>query len=199
MTDRDGSGESRWAGYGRREEEQPAERYEPMPAFTALPRWLWRKLPRWGRAALLLLAVAAIAGIVVSIPGIVASKRSAGEHERRLERAARRRVALDQAPHVRALRVGDPPAAQLRGAILGDARVRTRRGVIKGPIVNVGCTPVAPTRSGRTAYSCEAESPAFKYPFLGVTDTARRTVTWCKRDPPAEQSLDVPVDKRCSL
>jgi hypothetical protein len=198
MSDRDDSRESRWAGYGRHDEESP-ERYEPMPAFTALPRWLWRKLPRWGRAAVLLLAVAAIAGIAVSIPGIVASKRSTGAHERRLERAARRRVALDQAPRVRALRSGASPGAQLRGAVLGDARDRARRGVIKGPIVSVSCTPVAPARSGRTAYACEAESPAFKYPFLGVTDTVRRTVMWCKRDPPAEQSLDVPVDKRCSL
>jgi hypothetical protein len=194
----DADRDSRWAGYGQRGQE-PTERYEPMPPLIELPRWLWRKLPRWGRAAALLLAAAAIAGIVAAMPGTVASKRSAKQEGQRIQREARRRLALDQRPNFRSLRTGSAPIAQLRHAILDDARQRARRRLIAGPIVSVTCTRVASDRSGRTAFACAAETPVFKYPFQGVTDTAHRTVTWCKRDPPAEQSLDVPLDERCSF
>ena len=193
-------GRSGWVGYGDRTEPDGGH-YEPLPSLPQVPLWLWRKMPRWGHIALVVVVAAAGAVLVASIPGIVAGKRKERREARLTEQSVRLRIARDQRPRAASLRASAPAVSQLERAILADARRRASAGTIEGPVVGVSCAPVAPPRAGRTAFDCHAEGRAFAYPFQGVTDTAHRTMTWCKRDPPpsGDQSLDVKVSKRCSL
>jgi len=62
-----------------------------MPGITGLPGFLWRKLPRAGKAVVVALAVAAVAAVAISIPFVVAGKEDGRERE--LSGAAKAREA----------------------------------------------------------------------------------------------------------
>src|SRR5215211_6735872 len=60
------------------------DRYEPLPGFAGLPRWLWRKIPPAGRVAVGLFPLVAVAVALLLAPGIDESKdkRARAESER---------------------------------------------------------------------------------------------------------------------
>jgi hypothetical protein len=173
-----------------------AERYEPLPGVVELPGWIWRKLGRRGRIAVLasLLAVAALAAALA--PGILESKEEQAETERR-QRAERRallirRLEAEQRPRFRRSSAVAPPGAgaeerlgaratlmdELSAALLADARRRVRRGDLDGPIRRVGCEPFPRTVDGvgadqdlsrrRGRYSCVAVTAEFEAGVEGV-------------------------------
>jgi hypothetical protein len=122
------------------------QRYEPLPGLLGLPRFAWRRIPRAGRIALMVLAAMLLVSAVVATPLIVTGKRE-GADERRREAAAQRakevrRLRADQAPH-RSRAAGAPRAPEaarhaaivsaLERAITADARARRRQGSLTGP------------------------------------------------------------------
>ncbi|HKP21589.1 MAG TPA: hypothetical protein VJT68_08720, partial [Thermoleophilaceae bacterium] len=50
------------------------DRYEPLPGFFELPRWLWRKLPLAGKLAVAALAAGLVVLAIVVSPVIQESK-----------------------------------------------------------------------------------------------------------------------------
>ena len=131
------------------------ELYEPLPDLAALPGWLWRKTSRPVRVAIGLVLVGAIVAAVLVAPGIGQSKReretaeahARAEHHARLVRAQR----IEQTPRFRETRQIDPGTgaasarlaarvrlvADMRPAILADARRRERAGELDGPLRRV--------------------------------------------------------------
>lgn len=106
------------------------ERYEPLPPITRVPAFLWRKLPRAGKAAVVLAAGAVVAATALAAPGIRDAIRDDEARERqeaadrRAARIARLRVLVR--PRVAQVRIGyGPGLADLRAAIARDARRRT--------------------------------------------------------------------------
>jgi hypothetical protein len=133
------------------------EFYEPLPDLAALPAWLWRRTSRPVRVALGVVLTGAIVAAVLLAPGIGASKRereaaearARAEHHARLVHAQR----IEQTPRYRATRHIDPAkgavsarlaarvqlVANMRSAILADARRRERAGELDGPMRRVEC------------------------------------------------------------
>jgi hypothetical protein len=124
------------------------QRYEPLPGLLGLPRFVWRRTPRAGRIALVVLAGAAVVGTAIAIPFIATGKREGAADERRANAAAKaraeRRLRADQAPHRgRAAHAPRAPQAAreaavttaLERAITADARARFRAGRLPGPAV----------------------------------------------------------------
>jgi hypothetical protein len=128
-----------------------SDRYEPLPGFTELPGWLWRKTGRGVRIAVAVSLLAAIATAVALTPEIRESEqRRAGAQQReRLEQRARQAEELEVEMRPRFGRSDPAPDLQARaalmdeviGAIGGDARQRVRRGELNGPIRRVRCEP----------------------------------------------------------
>src|SRR5918996_6462303 len=69
-----------------------SDRYEPLPGVAGMPKWLWGKLPRWGRIAVGLVPVAIVALILLLGPGIDESKdrRAEAERQQRAQQTAER-------------------------------------------------------------------------------------------------------------
>ena len=55
------------------------DRYEPLPGLAQLPAFIWRKLPRAGKAAVVVAALGAVALAIALSPAI---ERSKEEHAR---------------------------------------------------------------------------------------------------------------------
>jgi hypothetical protein len=135
------------------------DRYEPLPGFTEMPVWLWRRAGRGVRIAAGLFVLLCVGVTAAVAPAIDDSKDERAATERR-ERAAQhaaliRRLNVEQRPLFGRSRsvaaAGAPPGRQLEaragaladlsGAILADARARVRRGKLDGPIRRVACSP----------------------------------------------------------
>ena len=132
------------------DDRQP-ERYEPLPGVIDLPGWLWRRMPGWARAGLIV-AVMAIVGVGVAIaPGIRESRqeREQAEREERLKLRAEReaRIRREQRPVFVDGRPAEDVAARralvdsVSEAVLTDARTRVTNGRLEGPIRSVECEP----------------------------------------------------------
>jgi hypothetical protein len=67
----------------------PPDRYEPLPGFTEMPMWLWRKTSRGLRIAAGVFVLAAIGVTAAVAPAIDESKDERAATERR-EQAAKR-------------------------------------------------------------------------------------------------------------
>jgi hypothetical protein len=173
----------------------PPDRYEPLPGFTEMPLWLWRRTRRGARIAAGVLVLVA-AGLAAAIaPAIDESKDERAASERR-ERAAQhaqliRRLNAEQRPHFgrsasvaaagatarRRLAARAGVMSDLSAAILADARARVRRGRLDGPIRRVDCSPFPRTVGGvapeddlsrrRGRYSCIAVTADFDRGALG--------------------------------
>ncbi len=163
----------------------PPDRYEPLPGIAALPKWIWRKLPRAGRVALALLPVVAIALIVALGPGIDESKdeRARTEQARLTQFEAERvaRLRAEQRPRFRrgAAAGGDLAAraalvAALPPAIEADARRRVAAGFLDGPIRSVECEPYPRSVDGRGAH-LDPSRPTGRYACLAVTREVQAT------------------------
>jgi hypothetical protein len=168
----------------------PTQRYEPLPGFAELPGWIFRKLGRRGRVAIVLAFIGLIALALALAPMLRESKQQRAASERRERAALReraiRRLQAEQRPRFRVsdslAPVGAAPGTRLeaRGALMdelsaaieADARRRVRRGALEGPILGVDCEPFPRTlagvgadrdlsrRSGR--YACLVATSRFK-------------------------------------
>jgi hypothetical protein len=163
-----------------------ADRYEPLPGIVHLPTWLWERMGRGTRIALLVAVLATVGGLAVAVPGMLESKEERAEAERR-ERAERRAELIrglerEQRPRFRRFpRVAPPGAApeeQLAGRaalmealaaeILADARERVRRGQLDGPIRRVECEPFPRSVDGVGADE-DLSRPVGRYSCVAVT------------------------------
>jgi hypothetical protein len=156
-----------------------ADRYEPLPGITALPGWIWRKLPPAGRIALALLSFLAIVLALLLAPGIDRSKdeRARAEQERLARLRAERieRLQAEQRPRTgRGAPAGENVerraalAAALSGAIEADARRRAAAGELDGPIRSVECEAYPRTAAGDPAHR-DPSLATGRYSCLAVT------------------------------
>ena len=170
------------------------DRYQPLPGLLGLPAFLWRKLSRGARVAIVVGIAAAVAvTLAVVVPNINHAKRTHAAAEARAHAAAvaaeRRRLTEDQRPHHAAIASRSSAVAELQGAITADARARARRGALPGPAVRrTRCQPAALDRAGRAAlaaggrlFDCLALTPGSgAFGFVAVVDYRDRRLTWCK-------------------
>lgn len=161
-------------------EPSPPERYEPLPGVTALPGWIWRRLPPAGKVVVVLAPLAAIVLALALAPGIDRTKeeRRQAQAERQARQRAEReaRLRIEQRP-----RFGRGPAAgsdiPKRTSLLGDAqaaveidaRRRVAAGTLRGPIRGVECEPFPRTLEGRGAH-LDPASEKGRYACLAVTN-----------------------------
>ena len=128
------------------------ERYEPMPGILDLPGWLWRRMPRWAKAALVLSLVGLIALALIIGPDIreTKSEREQAEQQQRerAHKANEARLRREQRPRFvngPAATSGVPARRRLVDAasasMLADARRRVAAGQLRGPIEGVECEP----------------------------------------------------------
>jgi len=135
------------------------DRYEPIPGFTELPQWLWRRMGRGTRIAVGVFVLAVIALTAALAPAIQQSKEERAATERRERAAAHakliRTLKAEQRPRFARSAAVAPAGAtdeqrlaaraqvmgDLAASILADARRRVRRGDFEGPIRRVSCTP----------------------------------------------------------
>ena len=169
---------------------QEPDRYDPLPGFLELPGWLWRRMGRGARIALVAVLLGGLALAVALAPSIRESKESRAEREAR-ERTEHRerlvqRLRAEQRPRFRRSASVAPPGApdarrlaarrrlmaELRAEILADARVRIRRGELDGPVLRVECERFPRSVDGRGAeadlgrrrgnYACTAVGSEFE-------------------------------------
>lgn len=156
------------------------DRYEPLPGITALPGWIWRRLPLAGKIGVALLPLAAIALALALAPGIDQTKqeRQRAQAERQARERAEREAQLraEQRP-----RFGRGAAAgsdirrrtsllrDARAAVEVDARRRVAAGALDGPIRRVECEPYPRTLEGRGAH-LDPASEKGRYACLAVTN-----------------------------
>jgi hypothetical protein len=175
------------------------DRYEPLPGFSQLPSFLWRKVPRLGKAAIVALGVALVALIVALVPVIQRAKeehdRAEAAREARFERQQAAAARREQRPRfARGTAAGSDLTARRQlvtaaaASIKADATTRSDAGEFKGPILRVTCEPYPPTvdkvgaeamPSRRTGtYECLAvttEVPASERNVSGVLGYPYRT------------------------
>jgi len=164
-----------------------------MPSLARLPGFLWRKLGRAGRAVVALLALALLAAVILSIPGVRDAKRSNAERERLDQARAARERAAGERELVRPRPVsGIRSTAALREAIVADVVARERRRPLR-----VSCRRI----TGRGRYSClavtsEAGSTGgnrgveIGFPYRALVDPSTRRGAICRAlGRPGEGSL----------
>lgn len=115
----------------------------------------------------------------------------------RANRRTRALIARDERPRSAPLPDRARPRLALEREIGADLRRRLDRRQLPGPFRRVRCTRV-PLRSPRPLrFRCTAMAGKVPYPYLGVADTQRRVMTWCKFDPAPAGVGAVPVSRRC--
>jgi hypothetical protein len=138
------------------------DRYEPLPGFFQLPAFIWRKLPRLGKAAVVAVALGLVALAIALSPVI---QRSKEEHARadaalsaRIQKQQLERDRREQRPRfARGTPAGADVAArkQLVGSAVAsirtDSSTRAAAGEFNGPILRVQCAPFPPGEGRRPA------------------------------------------------
>jgi anti-sigma-K factor RskA len=117
--------------------------------------------------------------------------------EARANREAEILVSQDQAPHVARLSPGAAPAATIERAVRAFMANQIARGAISGPLQHEACDQVGKRAGVRRAFSCVIQAGGVGYQFRGVVDARARRITYCKHDPPAIPSQNVPLSRRC--
>ena len=156
-----------------------SDRYEALPGVAALPRWVWRRLPRAGKVAVALFPLVVIGLVVLIGPGIDRAKDERRQTEaERLARLRAERIAHQRAEQTP--RFGRGPAAgadvaqrtalvrEAGAAVERDARRRVAAGALSGPIRRVSCEPYPRTVEGRGAH-LDPELRSGRYACLAVT------------------------------
>ena len=119
-----------------------------MPSLARLPGFLWRKLGRARRVVVALLALALLAAVILSIPGVRDARRGNAERERRERAEAARSRAQHERELVRPRPVsGARTTTALEQAIDADVVARERRRPLR-----VSCRRIP----GRGRFSCLA-------------------------------------------
>jgi hypothetical protein len=150
-----------------------------------MPKWVWGKLPRWGRIAVGLLPFVVVALVLLLGPGIDESKdrRAEAERQQRAQQAAERVAQLraEQRPRFeRGAPAGRDPAARaalvasVPSAIQADARQRVAAGALDGPIRAVECEPYPRSVDGGGAHLDPSQTTG-RYSCLAVTRTVPAT------------------------
>jgi hypothetical protein len=128
------------------------DRYEPLPDLHRLPAYVWRRMSRGARLAVVAAAVAAVALAVLLAPGIQRSKEERARAEaaeraraqlldlRRTRREQRPRFAHGE-PAGRDLGARAALVASASQSIRADASERAAAGEFNGPIMRVKCEP----------------------------------------------------------
>jgi hypothetical protein len=189
------------------------DRYDPLPAFLALPVRGWRKLSRRGRRVVAGLILAGVAGIAIAWPFVVRD-REAGERERARIAASDRAASLralieDQRPRRAALPAGVRAqihatggletaaaaalvATRLEWAIARDVRSRIAAGSLEGPLLDTSCDPVRDRSRLGADYNCFAFTDRTRsgdrviesgYRFSARAQMPAGTLAWCKENP----------------
>jgi hypothetical protein len=157
----------------------PADRYEPLPGIVDLPAWIWRRLNRPGKVAVILLPFVLIAIGLALGPGINESKQErARSEEQRIERERAAREARMREQQQPRFASGAPAPDSVPGrerlveaagaSVLADARKRAAAGEFDGPIRDVTCEEYPRTVSGRGADQ-DLSKPAGNYSCIAVT------------------------------
>jgi len=131
------------------------DRYEPLPGLLQLPGYVWRRLGRTAKVAIVVAAGAAVIGAILAAPSIQRSneERSRAEAERsaRIERQQIELTRRQQRPRFgRGAAPGQDLGARRQllssaeGSILADASTRSAAGEFNGPIMRVACEGFPP-------------------------------------------------------
>ncbi len=170
-------------------------RYEPLPSITGLPAYVWRRLPRGGKIAVVGLGVAVAVGVVLAIPQIRDAQRSSEVRAERAEatereRRIRRLRALVKPRRLTASGTRAQIVARLRESIAEDARRRTRGRVLRATCEPPSAAAPAPSAPG-TRLTCLAVTSDFAksastvggsigYPYRAVAEFASGRLTYCR-------------------
>ncbi len=190
-----------------------------MPGVVSLPGFLYRKLGRRGRRAVLLggtvLLIVAAVTTALLVPVITENKREQAARDRREAAlsAARehRRLVRESRPRRGRFPAGASSLAFLESAITRDARARVASGELRTPVRRTDCHTLG-ERRGLIVLACLAVTSDIKgpatsggrigYPYQAAFDPARGRYAFCKTSGrPAEgfltRSGDVPVPHAC--
>jgi hypothetical protein len=128
------------------------DRYEPLPGLAQLPAFVWRRLPRVAKLAVVAAGIAAVVAAILLAPGIQRSREErAREEAAELARIQRQEIAAtkrEQRPRFdRGAAAGADLAARRRllasaeASIRADASARTAAGEFKlnGTVMRVEC------------------------------------------------------------
>jgi hypothetical protein len=169
------------------------DRYEPLPSLPELPRWVWRKIGRRGRFALVGCVVLLIAAAAAAVPILLAEDerrtesdaRAAAERRTELVRSLREEqrprerrsasVAAPGAPDAEQLAARAAVMKELPAAILADARARASAGELKGPIRRVDCEPFPRPADGARGPEGDLAQRRGRYSCIAVTSEFGRT------------------------
>jgi hypothetical protein len=135
------------------------DRYEPLPGLSGLPAFVWRRLPRVAKLALIGAAVGAVVLAILLAPGIQRAKeeraRAEASESARIQRLELERTRREQRPRVGR---GAPAGSNLEAraalvasaaaSIRADASERSAAGEFNGPIKRVDCEPYPPRADG---------------------------------------------------
>jgi hypothetical protein len=135
------------------------DRYEPLPGLLELPGYVWRRLPRAAKLALIAAGVASVVLAILLAPGIQRSKeeraRAEAAKSARLQRLELERTRREQRPRFARgapagsdLEVRAALVASAAASIRADANKRSAAGEFNGPIKRVECGPYPPTAGG---------------------------------------------------
>lgn len=155
------------------------DRYEPLPGFFELPGWLWRKLPRWGKVAVVAAGAGLVALAIVLSPVIQSSKERHARDEAALSaRIQRQQIAAIQREQRPRLARGTPAGkevaarerlvASVAASIKADANKRAAAGEFNGPILRVQCHPYPPSASTVPADQVPSRATG-RYSCLAIT------------------------------
>jgi len=197
------------------------ERRDPLPGLLSLPGFLLARLSPRARIAVVLGALAVLAGAAAGVSALIreGARQAAGDRATESERDAlrRRTLAEDQrprrAPAPGGLASADAPDARLavQRAITGDVRKRVHAGLLDGPVAATSCEAIgAPRRRGAAGFNCFTLRTTRKagytiesgYRFSARVDAGRGSLAWCKRNPrPIHPDtgyfVTVPVSRAC--
>ena len=158
------------------------DRYEPLPGLAQLPAFVWRRLPRVAKIAVVAAGVAAVIAAIALAPSI---QRSRDEHARkdaaeraRIQQQDLERTRREQRPRfARGAPARTDLAARRRllvsaeGSIQADARTRSAAGEFNGPIMRVKCEGYPPGASPEA----DSSRPTGRYACLAVTSEVPAT------------------------
>lgn len=171
----------------------PDERPPRAPgAYLRAPLWKRLALSLFVAAALLVAMVLYVSGHNTNSPTSTNAAAAVAAN-----RDAEILIAQDQAPHTARLPSERSAVTGLGRAVHAQMARQVNNGAIEGPLGQPRCRPVGTQTGSRRAFSCAIDAGGVTYPFLGVVDTARRQITYCKRDQPPVASDNIPVSGRC--
>lgn len=187
------------------------------PKDVEVPPVPVRKLLVGGLALCVITAIA----LALAVPQIQSGKHAGAERVARETAAALRaetaRLRADQRPHTLRVATGQSLVGSLEAGISADARTRSQRHTISGPVLGTKCEPSPAYLSVYPAsrvYKCFVKTStghqgvlkgdrfSTGYAFVATIYRDERTVVWCKENPrPDEkgrQFADVRISPRCA-